>query len=329
MTKAKLKPGQSQLDWLWEHYSNTEVSNDITNNPDALMTADAVKQLIEQMLRDYDLEYDIDLEEDGDMIYIRVIDHHGTVLKKLGFLKGSKITKFNSFFSTQEDVDKGYADKVGDLYLVLKDTLGQEFYVNISPKDYIGQETDSIITSIADNKVASVIKINNPILEKSVSLKTTTDGIRADLVIDETTSTSISIEKSAKGISCHYRWQEESTEISFKAMPYTDYLLLPKINPGTLYFITDLPCIMFRGVKYASSTALVDYVTQDEFEEYVNNNIIIQETLDEAQDNINIIKNDVTKVQATIKKLEGDGEGSIVNIVNSEITKTLEWEILN
>ena len=320
---TNLKPSDiSRLDWLWTNYGKTKISDIISSNPsnDKILTEAAVINYIKEELHKLNTDVKLDLKIEEDVIHLYIKDHQDTILSKASIKKGSKIVRFEKFISTQEHIDKGLANKVGYPYILIADLDGNVHTLELTDLKYQGQETDSIVTSVVNSKIASIIKINNPIVEKSVDIKSTPDGIKADIVIDSTTNSAITIQKSSKGISCHYKWQDEKFELKFKALTSNEYYLIDSegVDYGTLYFITDKPCIFFRRKKYAASEASLDYITKDEaqdFFESLNQNVI----------------DDIEKVKATLIKLESssDTKGSIANIVKSEIKNSLDWEILN
>lgn len=343
---TKLKPGQSQLDWLWTHYGGLEISDSISSDKlNGLVTTQVLIDYVQSELKKLNTDVNLSVVKTDDLITLRIKDHQGTIISETSFERGAKITKFEKFISTQEDVDKGHSSKVGCLCLALQDSLGQEYYIDITELNYSGQETDSIVTAIKDYKIASSLKINNPILDKSVDIRKTPDGIRADIVINPNSNSAISIETGEAGISCHYKWEGETTELKFRALTYSEYTLISKKDFGTLYFITDLPCIYFRKIKYASSTELMDYMTRDEakelFEQYnkdilnnidkLNTRVIeLKSYVDSDRERIAKLEVITNNTVATLNKLEGDENtlGSVLNIVTNKLNDTLSWEIL-
>lgn len=331
--------GMSQLDYLWTNYGKASLSNTVSNIPsdEIILTESAVISYLNDVISRLNTDFKLESTEEGNKVCITIKDNTGTVIDKTCFDKGSQITKFEKFIATQEDVDKGFSKKVGNLCLTLQDSIGQKYFIELPEIKYEGQETDSIITAVVGNKVASSLKINNPVLERSVDIKSTTDGIRADLVVDGESSGSITISKGPNGISCHYKWEDEENEIKLKALTSSEYYLLKSIDNGTLYFITDLPCIYFRKIKYASSTSLSEYITRDEAKSLLNrqeqtfNKKIdeVKATQLEAKSYIDSNRENIKALQSTISKLEGDGEGSIIDTINTQIeiyNNNLWWE---
>lgn len=254
----------SQLDWLWTNYGDKKASNEVSETPsdEVILTEKAFIDYLNSELAKVDVSLKINSYEEDNNIVLEILNDKGYILSKTSFQKGTYITKFDKGISTEEDVDKGISSKVGSLYLNLQDSIGQDYYIDLSCLNHIGQETDSIQIFVKDQKIAGQLKINNPIVDRSVDIISTPYGVKAELIIDPDSDSSITISKSEKGISCHHKWNGNENEIRFKVLTMDEYLTLPKIDYGALYFITDLPYIYFRSIKYGSTTSLVGYVTE-------------------------------------------------------------------
>lgn len=311
--------GMSQLDYLWTNYGNAALSNELSNVPseNIILTESAIVNYVKDLVAKYNQGLSIDsVDYDDKTICIRIKDFEGTIIDKVCIDKGSQITKFEKFITTQEDIDKGYANEVGNLCLILQDSIGQKYFIELPKIEYGGQETDSIITAVGNGKVSSSLKINNPILERSVDIKITSDGVRADLIIDNETNSAITLQKSENGISCHYKWENEENEIKFKALTSSEYYLLKTIDYGTLYFLTDLPCIYFRKTKYASSSEVLnDYITESEARELFNQ--YNQELIDDVKD----LNTQLTDATSRINQVESE-----LTSLDQQINNSLEWQ---
>lgn len=276
MTDKRVK-GQSQLDYLWTNYGSKQVSNTISKIPsdETILTESAIVSLLDTV------NVTMDSKEINGVLHLYIRNQKGEILGDVALDKFSNIVKFEKFTATEEDVIQGTSQKLGGLGLLLEDDSGHSWKIDLSCLDYIGSETDSIKTVIKDRKIASVVKIDNPIVDRSVDIKTTSNGIRADIVIDETFDSAISIEKGENGLSCHYRWLDESYEIRLKALNFSEYNIIVNPDPGILYFILDQPCIFFRGKRYASPKPIDGYITEsnlketvDELKNYTDNKFI-------------------------------------------------------
>lgn len=257
--------GMSQLDYLWTYFSPYVISNSVSDVPsdEVILTE---KAIIDKVNNNHSLE--LFTQKDLDYYKLFLKNHQGELLSELTLEKGAKLIKCEKRRGSHEDVDKGIVQNLNEPYIYLQDSLGQEFYVLLSdPIEYQGQETKSILTTIVDNKIASQIKLDNPIVEKSVELKETENGITANLVIDSETNSSIQIIKSNKGISCQYKWEDEIYNIKFKTLKIEEYNLLPSIDQGTLYFIHNVPCIYFRNIRYGIPQ--LNYITKEEVDEKI------------------------------------------------------------
>lgn len=278
----KRKPGQSQLDYLWANYGNLEVSNKTSEAPsdEVILTESAVVNEIRSYLNDFG-NFTIDsVIVDDTTIALLIKNQQGIVVSRTTITRGAVITDFKQFISTQEDVDNGIVSKIGTPCIQLKDSLEQIFTIELPLLS--GSETDSIITTVKNNKVAAQLKIDNPIVEKSIELRQSSNGIQANLITNK--KSPIKIDKTDDGIYLHQTWEGEQFDLKVKELKINEYLLLNNIDKGTLYFVTDVPCIYFRRVKFGSneqfSQILDNYYNKSE----INNLIptISKMTIEEA-----------------------------------------------
>lgn len=349
LRQAPRPQDMSQLDYLWTYFGPYSVSELVSNPPaeDRILTEAAVADYINKSIGGSKVVVKLEIvQKEGvefkDKLELRGKNGDGDVITFVDLEKDTKITEFKQFLSTQADVDNGNANKVGELWLVLKDSTGQEFYVNLASTQYIGQETDSMVISVIDSKIAGQLKINNPIINRSIDITSTPNGIRADLVIDPDTKSSVTLHKTNKGVSCSYKWQDTETEIRFKSLTYNQYLMLSKLDNGTLYFITDLPCIYFMGIKYASSTSLVDYFTKDEVNELLEKRVPWVEVSRDGVKVNDIVTENNASVSGTdtsgntfnlamlsrLDKIEIGSDGKILNLNGSDPRPTYNGDEL-
>lgn len=309
--KQASKPqNMSQLDYLWTYFGPYSVSETYNKTPasDKILTEAAVVNYINEQMGGSVQISNLDIVQKNDKLELQGLNSSGNVIASVILDKDTKTSKFQRFESTQEDVDNNIATKTGESWIVLQDTSGQSFYVSLSDFQYVGQSTNTINITVAQSKIAGELKINNPIIEPTIEIRTTTDGIRADLIVDSATNSGIVIEKGGRGISCHYRWEGSADEIKFKSLTYDEYVILEVIDSGTLYFITDLPRIYFRGIAYASSTALVDYFTKEEVTTLINAAIAgVSTDIDRIDSNISSLRTDISNTVNSVElKQEAD-----------------------
>lgn len=288
--------GQSQLDYLWTNFGNLKVTNNLSETPsnEKIPTEEAVLQYLRMELAKANTDIEIESEIVNNIVTIRFKDRHGNLLDYINFQEGSKITKFDKFISTQNDVDKGYVSRPNILCLTIEDSFGQRFFLELSEINHSGSESDTIIVSVVGTKIGAELKIDNPIVNKTVELRATNHGLRGDIVIDP--ESTIILSKGQNGLSASYKWSGEQFDIKFKALTSNEYYLIKYPDEGTLYFITDLPCIFFRRQRYASSNEIaVDL-------EALNKRIDDLEAK-EVPDNIN-------------------------QIIDEKINKSLSWEVI-
>lgn len=253
----------SQLDYLWTTYGSYKVSNEVDTENDSIPTSSAIRNYITSIGESIT---ELDSEEiDGYKIKIIGKNSSGQEVSSIQIDSDTKISSFLRHVATQTDVDNGLANYVGEHWLVLKTNTGMEYWASVDDLFIRGQESDTIINQTEDGKISSSVKINNPIINKSVDLKTSTSGLWADLVINPNTKSRTIIVKGNNGIECKFNWEGTETPVALKSFDTFDEYQLTTIDPGTIYLVKDVKSIYFGGIKYSSAGMdPQDYYTKDE-----------------------------------------------------------------
>jgi hypothetical protein len=253
----------SQLDYLWTTYGSYKVSNEVDIENDSIPTSSAIRNYITSIGEGIT---ELDSEEiDGYKIKIIGKNPSGQEVSSIQIDSDTKISSFLRHVATQTDVDNGLANYVGEHWLVLKTNTGMEYWASVDDLFIRGQESDTIINQTEDGKISSSVKINNPIINKSVDLKTSTSGLWADLVINPNTKSRTIIVKGNNGIECKFNWEGTETPVALKSFDTFDEYQLTTIDPGTIYLVKDVKSIYFGGIKYSSvGIDPQDYYTKDE-----------------------------------------------------------------
>lgn len=253
----------SQLDYLWTTYGSYKVSNEVDIENDSIPTSSAIRNYITSIGEGIT---ELDSEEiDGYKIKIIGKNLSGQEVSSIQIDSDTKISSFLRHVATQTDVDNGLANYVGEHWLVLKTNTGMEYWASVDDLFIRGQESDTIINQTEDGKISSSVKINNPIINKSVDLKTSTSGLWADLVINPNTKSRTIIVKGDNGIECKFNWEGTETPVALKSFDTFDEYQLTTIDPGTIYLVKDVKSIYFGGIKYSSAGIdPQDYYTKDE-----------------------------------------------------------------
>lgn len=253
----------SQLDYLWTTYGSYKVSNEVDTENDSIPTSSAIRNYITPIGEGIT---ELDSEEiDGYKIKIIGKNPSGQEVSSIQIDSDTKISSFLRHVATQTDVDNGLANYVGEHWLVLKTNTGMEYWASVDDLFIRGQESDTIINQTEDGKISSSVKINNPIINKSVDLKTSTSGLWADLVINPNTKSRTIIVKGNNGIECKFNWEGTETPVALKSFDTFDEYQLTTIDPGTIYLVKDVKSIYFGGIKYSSAGIdPQDYYTKDE-----------------------------------------------------------------
>lgn len=262
-TQIQRPRSMSQLDYLWTTYGSYKVSTSLDTENDSIPTSSAIRNYITSIGEGIT---ELDSEEiDGYKIKIIGKNPNGQEVSSIQIDSDTKISSFLRHVATQTDVDNGLANYVGEHWLVLKTNTGMEYWASVDDLFIRGQESDTIINQTEDGKISSSVKINNPIINKSVDLKTSTSGLWADLVINPNTKSRTIIVKGNNGIECKFNWEGTETPVALKSFDTFDEYQLTTIDPGTIYLVKDVKSIYFGGIKYSSvGIDPQDYYTKDE-----------------------------------------------------------------
>ena len=254
MTEVRNRPprpaNMSQLDYLWTNYGSYVVS-DLISTEDSIPTSEAVRKAIATKVTGI---VKLDTAEEGDKVRVIGKGENDDEITSILLDKDTKIVSFERHLITQEDIDNGFGNALDEEWLLLTTSTGDTFKVSLDDLVAKGQTTNTIITKTKDGKIASELKINNPITNKSVDLKTSEAGVYADLVVDTDADSNIVVTKGDNGVVCKFSWEGTDSPVRIQSLDtYDEYLLLTP-NPTTIYFIKDVKSIYLNGVKYATST---------------------------------------------------------------------------
>lgn len=258
MTNKNNRPqNMSQLDYLWVNFGSYSVS-DSMDTSGAIPTVEAVKDYVEKSEVGI-VKLDTETLDSVNKIRVFGIDKNGNEITSILLDKNTKIISFVRHSITQEDIDNGYGTELGEQWLVLETSDGDKFWVSINDLILIGQETNTIKTQVIDSKIASQLKIDNPIVDKSVELQATDNGLRANLIINNQSTSKVLLIKGNNGVETKFTWEGTDSPVGFKFMTFDEYQLLTP-EEGVIYFLTDQPSIWFNGIKFSS---VGSYVTWD------------------------------------------------------------------
>lgn len=262
MNKKITRPqNMSQLDYLWTTYGSYEVSNKI-DTENTIPTSTAIKEYISDIGAGI-TELDTEKVPDN-KIKILGKTPDGEELTSILIDEDTKILGFKRHTITQEDIDSGWGTAIGEEWILLETSIGN-FKIPIEDLIIKGRESDTIINQAKDGKIVSSIKINNPIINKSVTLKTTSDGLWADLILNPDTESKVLIIKSDKGVECKFNWLGTNIPVGFKVFNTFDEYQLETTESGVIYLVKDVKSIYFNGIKFSSvGVDPQDYYTKEE-----------------------------------------------------------------
>jgi hypothetical protein len=296
MNKKITRPqNMSQLDYLWTTYGSYEVSNKI-DTENTIPTSTAIKEYISDIGTGI-TELDTEKVPDN-KIKILGKTPDGEELTSILIDEDTKILGFKRHTITQEDIDSGWGTAIGEEWILLETSVGN-FKIPIEDLIIKGQESDTVINQTKDGKIVSSIKINNPIINKSVTLKTTSDGLWADLILNPDTESKVLIIKSDKGVECKFNWIGTNIPVGFKVFNTFDEYQLETAESGVIYLVKDVKSIYFNGIKFSSVVDLQDYYTKEEVDELITPHVDAytkQESDDAKYATIEVVNTKVDKV---------------------------------
>lgn len=306
MNNTSRPSGMSQLDYLWINYGNYKVQNTPSNIPqdNVILTEKALTNFINAspgisslQLRDH--------PTNQDMYELIGYANDGSVLTSVQIPKVVSIESFTYRTITQEDIEQGSPYPLNSPVLSLVLSTGEEFVVDLRKIILTPSTTNTIETKIDNNVISSNLKIDSSNNYLSpVQLKTSTNGIYADIKLSSTTNAGVQIIKEGDQLAGRIPIGNTGKYLKVDSITYEQYQLLQTPDPGTLYIITNQPYIYFNGNKYGSigGTSLeqvIDEVDKAGFsieirESFLdlknrNNEIISSVSLDEFNQSLNWI----------------------------------------
>lgn len=246
----------SQLDYLWLNFGGRKIQNEasITPQEDVLLTEKALTELIQKSTKGgiTSLLFDDD-PLDSTMTRLTGQTLDGSIITVVKMPKEVHVVAFVGRKATQVDVDNGFKFPVGSKVLAITLSNGEELLVSLDELNLVisGGETNTIINEVGDTGVISsnlkLDKGNNTL--SVVKLKTSNTGLYATLDLSQT-ETGISLSKESDGLLAKIPLGTTGYNIKFQNLTLSEYLNIPFKDPGTLYFISDVPYIFLGSRRY-------------------------------------------------------------------------------
>lgn len=266
----------SQLDYLWVNYGNFSVSTTPTNNPNDILTQEAINSL----LQEFSTIKSVQIIDKNGLKYLVVTNNDNTIINEQPIPSGISIQNFGKRQVTQSDRDKGCELPLNSYVYFILLTDGNEY---LAPIDrYQGYESRTIITDIINNSVYAELKINNQ--DSIVSINDTPQGIKADISISDK-SDSILLSKTQSGLEGNIILQNSDKFVKFSLLTIEEYENLSlnnQVDETTMYFIKGARFFYFGKYLMAGSEesiVLDNYYTKDE----INSKLVNYVTKDELQ----------------------------------------------
>lgn len=305
------KPGQSQLDYLWENYGSRFVSDKLES--DSIPSGELLQSIV-QDINDSSIT-------DFNVINGQLIGYNKKG-ERVSFVNLSDLGKvpisFQKRYITQEDIDNGCTYKKGTPVYSLLFSDKTELIAKID--EYQGDITNSIALEVSGNTISGKLRIDNG--KSVVLLKETVGGIVADLKISSDDE-SVQLTKEFDGLKAKILLDNEGRTLKFKYLTLSDYLAIEEPDSTTIYFIKGKKYFYFG--KYAVGTGetnLDNYYTKDE----IDAKLKVLDPSDTGELLLQVQKNtkDLLKLNGPVEE-----EGSVLNIISNQIQTSLSWEEIN
>ena len=252
----KRPQGMSQLDYLWLNFGGRRIENQASTTPqeDVLLTEKALTGLIQKSTKGgiTSLLFDDD-PLDSTMTRLTGQTLDGSIITIVKMPKEVHVVSFVGRKATQVDVDNGFKFPVGSKVLAITLSNEEELLVSLDELNLVisGGETNTIINEVGDTGViSSNLKIdsgNNTL--SVVKLKTSNNGLYTSLDLSDKVS-GITLTKESDGLLARIPLGTTGYNIKFQNLTLAEYMNIPTKDPGTLYFITDVPYIYLGSRRY-------------------------------------------------------------------------------
>lgn len=246
--------GMSQLDYLWLNFGGYEIHNEASGIPqeNVVLSEKGLASLLAKSTGGgiTELTYrDNPLDPNMTQLIGTAID--GSELTVVEMPKEVHVAAFASRKVTQEDIDNGCPYAIATPVISILLTNGKEFLLSTDELaiTITGGETDTIQTNVVNGVVKSSLKVdtrNNEI--SAVELKNSTLGVYLDLKLSDK-KTGVTLTKD-NGLGAEIPLGTTGYDVKFDNLSLSEYLNLPYKDPGTLYFITDIPYIFLGNKRY-------------------------------------------------------------------------------
>ena len=267
----KRPSGVSQLDSLWLALGGYQTSNQSEgqSKENILVTEQKLTETINEVTGG--CISTLQFNEETSQLIGTTSD--GQQISIVNLPKEVHIVDFKVRNIVQEDIDKGCTYDLDTQVLSIKTSDNQEYILSVKELnvELLGSESDTISTRVVNGVVNSQLKINNGNNQLSaVELKTSSDGIYADIKIGETDG--VKLEKSSSGLTAKIPMSNDF--VKFELITWSDYSILENKAQNTVYFLSDKPYIYLNGVKYGADSDSIENLNNqiDSLSEQVSNN---------------------------------------------------------
>lgn len=247
----------SQLDYLWLNFGGRQIATEVSPNPsdDVLLSEKAITALVQKLQNSgtsiTSLMYDKDPDNPG-MMRLTGQSIDGSLVTVVRMPEEVHVAGFVGRRATQADIDNGFKFPVNSQLLAITLTNGEEFLVSLEELNLVisGGETETVFNEVTNGVVKSDVKLDRGNNELSVvKLKKSSSGLYTSLEISED-NTGIELIKERGALKAQMPIGSTGYSLKVDNMTLAQYMNIPFVDPGTLYFITDVPYIFLGKRRY-------------------------------------------------------------------------------
>lgn len=274
----------SQLDYLWTHFGNYGVTDTYPASNTAILSVKALNQYLEKYTKGFVSTMKLIPKSKTGVLQLIACNKDGSELSIVELPKEDHLTGVDFKLSTQEEIDNNACTELDEPLLIFSMVSGKKYYVPLKQFDYSAEETDSIKTTIVDNKIVANLKLDKSVDTPVVDVDITNNGLKIDLTINpDSKDNQLKLVRTKNGLDTTYTW-EDGNNILFEVLSYNNYHTLSRVIPGKIYFIPDANCIYLNGVRYGNNLAIQETNT---IQVVNNSNVLTLEVkIDPDKDNL-------------------------------------------
>lgn len=306
---AQRKPGDSQLDFLWNNYGNREVITEASDDLESIPSLGLVKEL----LKSVSTNAVGSIKREGSFLVVKSAE--GVEMNRFDIkeLQGvTSVTGFGKRVVSAEDKEAGCdLELYTPVYYLTLDN-GKEF---LTPAEtYIGNPKGTISTIVQDNVISSRLNLSKN-EENGIILKEEQDGLSGEILLDGA-----------------------DTGLHFAIKSDRAYNSLQEVKKNTIYLIKDRPYLYFNEFRIGGDSEVdvnhliseakeeIGKTISDERERAIRAELKLEDAAKANSKSITTLNSSIKSLSESFdKELEGYVKEEEYNNLKSELDSLKKW----